>query len=210
MEKKLIGRIFKNNFILAFSIAIFCSCASNQTNNNLRANAIPPSKILENSIRLEKVESQYKGIKKEIFVYAITKSLDGNNYLGEQDKYLLNATIIKGNVTNGLTNTADISIKYELIDSLTGDLAWSNQIDSTATAAIKLNLLSIIFKSIGDAALGFPTMNKGDVVFTDYEKTDPKMDAEFGYPPLGTPINAKDGLLRQQYAINTALRKNFV
>lgn len=189
---------------------LLCSCAVEpRKHDHLRANVIQPSKPMHQSLRLGTVESRFNGIRAESFKTAMTNTLAGNNYLGDHDKHQINATIVKGHINWGLTNTADLSIDYEVIDTLTGDVVWNTHIDSTATAKTSLNIFKLIGESVRDAAIGVVTLNSG-VETTDPYNTNPKVDAEFGYPDLGAPINATDGALRQEYVAYTALRKNFV
>jgi hypothetical protein len=203
-------QLINANLALLILSLLLCSCANDPSiYNHIRANAIHPSKPMQQSVRLGTVESHFNAIATEPFKAAITKSLLGNNYLGEHDKYQLNAKLVKGNISWGLSNTADISVDYEVIDTLTGESVWSTHIESTATATTTLNIFKLIGESVRDAAVGFTTFDSG-IVTTDPYVSSPKVDAEFAYPELGAPINAQDGGRRQQYVAYTALRKNFV
>lgn len=182
-------------------------CQSNPVKyNHLRAGSIPPNNILYESIRVGEVISSFRGIPSNDLKEAFTKSLSGNNYITESDKFKVNINLTKGDITGVFTNEINLTIHYEVISTLTETIVLTKNIESKAI--VKSSKLAPLLDGLNHALTGHTDYNK-HIVTTNTYRSSRKEDIEFGFPDLGTPVNAKDPTSRIKFATDTALRKNF-
>lgn len=200
---KLITSIFLfRSLCIAICIGLLFSCASGpKFYNHLRVNAIPPAKEIFRAVKIGSIESNFYFVSNNNLSDGFTKSLAGNNYLGEPDQYIINVNLTKGSISWGSIGTATVSINYDMIDSLTGEKVFDTTVESTATAIYEMNLRNVLMGDANQEKYGLASYHTG--------AANKKTDLEFGFPEPGTPINAKDGMARQQFVVHTALRKNF-
>ncbi|WP_331344772.1 hypothetical protein [Cellvibrio sp. UBA7661] len=194
--------------IVTIALVLFTGCQSNSIKyNHLRAGAITPNNILHESIRIGAVTSSYRKIPAKDLKEAFAKSLSGNDYLSESDKFKINVNLVKGDINGAFTTEVILSIQYEVVSTLTDTIVFTRTIDSKAIAKTSM-LAPLIEGLVTGAFTGQAKFSKG-IEKTNTYRPSRQEDLEFGFPDPGTPVNAKDATLRIKYATDTSLRKNF-
>ncbi|WP_062064662.1 hypothetical protein [Cellvibrio sp. OA-2007] len=192
---------------IIFLLILLSGCQANSIKyNHLRAGSITPSNIFYESIRIGEVTSSFRKIPSNDLKEAFTKSLSGNNYITESDKFKVNVKLTNGDISGVFTNEVSLTIQYEVISTLTDTTVLTKNIESRAI--VKSSKLAPLLEGINHALTGHTDYNK-HIVTTNTYRSSRQEDIEFGFPDLGTPVNAKDPSSRIKFAIDTALRKNF-
>ncbi len=198
----------KSHFIcLSFLFILLSGCETNPTKyNHLRAGSIAPNSALYESIKIGEVTSAFGRIPTKDLKEAFTKSLSGNNYLSENDKFKVNISLTKGSINGVFTQEVSLTVNYEVISTLTDTTIFTKSIESKAI--VTTSKLAPLFEGVNYALTGHLD-HRTNIVTTNAYRSSRKEDIEFGFPELGTPISAKPADLRINYMIDTALRKNF-
>jgi len=202
--------------IVVVSVAfLVTSCATIGVNEKwaeVRFSANLAEDGLKEALEIDSVESQNVSVPEEVLHNTFRRSLAANNYLatyGKSTKYSISVSLLGSSVTTGYINEAVVNIKYLISNAQTNEIEFENTIQSKAVISTKPDVFGALIYGLQAATNSYSAdpqnVNRLEAVSAYSER-----DFELGYPEEGTPINSSNGADRASYALDAALRQNYV